>query len=130
MRSQIIDRIVERLGTLPAASTAAAGSFVPLGFPAVPLGRGEDRRLPDLDPANQWRFSPIGSRRAIFKRWASPRILQGRPIEATDRTGSQDVAVVNEAFARRFWDVADPLRRTIRVGERELVVVGVAKDGR
>ena len=128
VRSQIIDRIVERLGTLPGASTAAAGSFVPLGF----LGYlSVEVKIDGYSPRPGESMAFLTNRvtTGYFQTMGIP-ILQGRPIEATDRTGSQDVAVVNEAFARRFWDDADPLRRTIRVGERELVVVGVAKDGK
>jgi hypothetical protein len=40
------------------------------------------------------------------------------------------VAVVNEAFARRFWGTTDGVGRRIEVSGRPLTVVGVAGDGK
>ena len=57
-------------------------------------------------------------------------IVAGRSIEAADREGARPVAVVNQAFARRFWGAQNPIGRGIRVGDRELTVVGVAADGK
>jgi hypothetical protein len=41
------------------------------------------------------------------------------------------VAVVNEAFARRFWGASDPVGRRLHVfGDSYAIVVGVAADGK
>ena len=40
----------------------------------------------------------------------------GRDFSDSDRPGAEPVAIVNEAFARRFWEGASPLGRTIRIG--------------
>ena len=57
-------------------------------------------------------------------------IKRGRPIDASDRRGTQAVAVVNEAFARRFWGTSDPVGRHIRIYEVDINVVGIAGDGK
>lgn len=57
-------------------------------------------------------------------------ITRGRGLEATDREGTQRVALVNEAFAKRAWPGADPLGRRIRLGVSNdtVTVVGVTPD--
>ena len=58
-------------------------------------------------------------------------IKRGRAIEASDRQGTLAVAVVNEAFARRFWGTSDPIGRVLHVyGDSNMTVVGVAADGK
>jgi hypothetical protein len=67
------------------------------------------------------------------------RLLAGRDFGGGDVQGSEPVAIVNEAFARRFWDAASPIGRTIQIGhfkdrwlrpglERQTRVIGVAED--
>ena len=67
--------------------------------------------------------------RGYFELMGIP-IRQGRAIDATDRDGTLPVAVVNEAFARRFWGSADPVGRRLQVGGADLTVAGVAMDGK
>jgi predicted permease len=60
------------------------------------------------------------------------RLLRGRGIEPGDGFGSEKVAVVNEALARRFWPDKDPLGKTIDPDPGEnrgtFRVVGVVAD--
>jgi putative ABC transport system permease protein len=55
-------------------------------------------------------------------------VLSGREFSVADRAGSQPVAVVSEATARRFWPGGDALGRRIRVDDdgRWMTIVGVA----
>lgn len=61
---------------------------------------------------------------AVELRFVSPEYLAtlgiplrgGRDFDNNDATGREPVAIVNEAFARRFWKDALPLGRTIRIG--------------
>jgi hypothetical protein len=59
-------------------------------------------------------------------------IRRGRAIDGTDRKGTLPVAVVNEAFARRFWGTTDPIGRRLHVFDRDttVTVAGVAMDGK
>ena len=128
LRSQIVERIVERLAAVPGVRAASAGSFVPLGF----LGYASmEARVEGYAPKPGESMSFLTNRvtAEYFHTMGIP-IVRGRPIDATHRQGSQDVAVVNEAFARRFWNGLDPVGRTIRLANRQLAVVGVATDGK
>ena len=58
------------------------------------------------------------------------RLKSGRLFTSADRTDSQPVAIVNEAFARRYLAGADPLGKRVREGggDNWRVVVGVISD--
>jgi ABC-type antimicrobial peptide transport system permease subunit len=60
------------------------------------------------------------------------RRLAGRGFTAEDRPGGQRVAIVNEAFGRRFFAGRPPLGQRIRAGgpndRSELDIVGVVAD--
>jgi hypothetical protein len=62
-------------------------------------------------------------------------IVRGRAFAASDGTGAQTVAVVNEAFVRRYFPGDDPLGRRIGFGDQGApgywrTLVGVAADVR
>lgn len=55
-------------------------------------------------------------------------IMRGRPITDEDTATSRPVAVINEAFARKFLGNADPIGK--HFGNRHVEIVGVARDER
>ena len=60
-------------------------------------------------------------------------IVQGRSFAEADRPGAPLVAIVNQAFARRYWPGQDPLGKRVRLSGPEgpaTEVVGVARDGK
>ena len=61
--------------------------------------------------------------------------MRGREFGADDTESAPGVAVVNEAFARRYWPGQDPIGKRLRHARRRpdtaaLDVVGVVKDGK
>jgi predicted permease len=57
------------------------------------------------------------------------RIVQGHGFSSSDGGGATPVAMVNEAFARRYYNGGNPLGAWIRVDGRERQIVGVVEDG-
>jgi predicted permease len=60
-------------------------------------------------------------------------VVAGREFTSADRMDAPPVAVVNETFARYFFGEKDPLGRTFALGrekDKEITIVGVAKDGK
>ena len=57
-------------------------------------------------------------------------LLAGRDVDPGDRTGAPGVAVVNHAFARRFWPGGVAVGRRIETHRGAVEVVGVAADVR
>jgi predicted permease len=74
--------------------------------------------------------------------WATPEyfstlgihLLRGRPFTDVDRVGSPKVVLVNESAARRFWPNADPVGKSVTIGqggfEDGAQVIGVVADVR
>jgi hypothetical protein len=61
------------------------------------------------------------------------RLIAGRDIATTDRATAAKVAVVNEAFAGRHFPGANPIGRTIMVGQepsdrQPVEIVGIVQD--
>ncbi len=60
-------------------------------------------------------------------------ILRGRGITEQDTSTSRHVAVINQAFARKFFKNADPIGKYFgrdEMGSRLYEIVGIAKDAR
>jgi predicted permease len=57
-------------------------------------------------------------------------MLAGRDIAASDVAGLRPVAIVNRAFAERYWKGADPIGKKIEVWGQWRTVVGIAETAR
>jgi predicted permease len=55
-------------------------------------------------------------------------LLAGRGIQDSDTSTSQPVAVVNSAFARRFYDEASPIGRHFKSGDQVITIAGIVPD--
>jgi putative ABC transport system permease protein len=62
------------------------------------------------------------------------RLLRGRYFSDADRTGSEQVAIVNSTFAHRYFGAQDPIGKVLELGDSGLpqrsVVVGEVSDVR
>ena len=127
-RRVLVDRILEQLSVLPGVQAVAAASFVPLGFVGYwTVEPRVDGHVPA--PGESMTFLANYVSAGYFDLMRIP-ITRGRPIDASDRRGTQAVAVVNEAFARRFWGATDPVGRQLLILEVDITVVGIAGDGK
>ncbi|MGH8309989.1 MAG: FtsX-like permease family protein, partial [Steroidobacteraceae bacterium] len=133
-RAALVDRLLERVRALPGVERVAAA-------PNPPLERGMN--FPVDVPEN-----PDRAMGAVELRHVSPEYLAtlgiplrgGRDFAEHDATAAEPVAIVNEAFERRFWDGMRGTGRAIRIGhfkdrwavgpaaQRETHVIGVASD--
>ena len=55
-------------------------------------------------------------------------LVEGRDLEPSDDADAEPVAVVNEAFAERYWPGQGAVGRRVRVDRRWYTVVGVARQ--
>lgn len=109
-RDQLVDRLLERFRGMREIEYAAAA-------PSLPLERGRNfpvdtRERPDLAyGATELRLvSP-----AYFATLGVP-LVAGRDFGCEDVEGSEPVAIVNHAFASRFWGDSSAIGRTIQIG--------------
>jgi len=116
-------RVLQRLEGLPALASVAAANSVPLergvNTPMTIAGRR------DLTGTVEWRaVTP-----AYFETLGITRIA-GRSFEPTDLAGGPPVAIVNSAFARRYFGEASPIGHRIEIGRFRGAITTSVPDGR
>ncbi len=128
--SQLYKRIHDAVSRVPGVSSAALCLYSPPGGgwgagvwvdgrPAPP--RAEDNTAP-WDRVTPAYFETVGT-----------RIVEGRGISEHDTATSSSVAVVNEAFVRKFFGNENPVGQHFGrrpEASREFEIVGVAEDAR
>ncbi len=118
----------QRLAALPGVEEAALASWFPLGLAGC-KGTGvfvEGYQRP-LDEDATYEFVIVSPR--YFAAMRIP-LVAGRDFTDQDDAAAGKVAIVNEAFARRFWPDQDALGRRFRSGGLWRTIVGVAKTGK
>ncbi|HEX4232353.1 MAG TPA: ABC transporter permease, partial [Bryobacteraceae bacterium] len=123
-------RIQDSLSSVPGVSGAALCTYTPLSgnnwgggirVDGHPAPGPNDNNSAFWDRVTAGYFDVIGT-----------PILSGRGISEQDTATSRHVAVINEAFARKFFKNEDPIGRHFGQhgpgSEREYEVVGIAKD--
>jgi predicted permease len=128
---EIMKQIVERVRALPGVRAAGLADLVPvdLHFSSTPifLEGAPEERVDSAPRSLQGRISP-GYLAAM-----QTRLVGGRDFSESDIPGSEPVAIVNQAFARRFWPGQDALDKRFRIDSPRnplLRVVGVVQDGK
>lgn len=128
---QFADELLDRLRAIPGVQSAAMSTAAPLST----IGSfSVDLKLPERDAPEP---VEIGLRRVTpdFLDLLRIPLLAGRGIEASDRAGSEAVAVVNRSLARQLFGEADPIGRQIEMslggeGRTPHRIVGVMADVR
>jgi predicted permease len=122
--------IRDSVAALPGVTSAAFALYTPLSnnWSEPIFVEGKPQPGPDEDTTAAWtRVSPD-----FFEALGNP-IVRGRAIGEQDSERSQHVAVINEAFARKFFAGQDPIG--MHFGKTadsasDYEVIGVAKDAR
>lgn len=118
----------ERLAALPGVEEAALASWFPLGLTG---GKGSgvfvEGYVPPAGADETYEYAIVSQR--YFAALGIP-LLAGREFTEADDLGSEPVAIVNQAFAERFWPGRDPLGRRFRTRGAWRRVVGVTPTGR
>lgn len=132
-QAAFVKDLVDRIAARPGVQAAAAITTLFLD------------RLPEMSPIyvegrprpgpGEARFPvPYDGITPGFFRAFGMRLLQGRSFTAQDRADAPGVAIVNEAFAHRFWPDGQALGRRITYDPSDhpnwLTVVGVVADAR
>ena len=128
----LFGRIHDSLLSVPGVSAVAVCMYSPLSDNNWGAGVWVDGRPapgPNDEVSASWDRVTAGYFGAI----GNP-ILRGRGISDQDTATSQHVAVINEAFARKFFKNADPIGKYFsQTGmgvSRQYEIVGIAQDAR
>jgi predicted permease len=122
------DRMRERLRRIPGVQNASYSLYSPMegnnwssGISIA--GRPSD---PRRDGSSWNRIGP-----GYFDTLGT-RVRRGRPIDERDRQAAPHVAVVNEAFVRRYFATSDPIGQRLGIGDAshagDYEIVGVSED--
>src|SRR5947209_17768 len=120
--TQLLDRVREVPG-VEAASLARLMPFSYGVFSSANLGFDSYQPAPD----EQTNVSYIEVAEDYFKTMGIP-LLAGREFQRTDDENAVPVAIINETMAAKYWPGSDPVGQRIKVKDRWMQVVGVAKN--
>jgi len=109
---QVLDRIQQRVASLPGVSSVTFANGVP-GF-AMELIEIEGQPLP-LEPSLQPRSEILMVAPNYFDVMRLP-VASGRGLRPSDRTGADLVALVSEDFVARYFPNQPPIGRRFRIG--------------
>ena len=128
-RTSFIREVVRRVATIPGIDRAAMTSDLPGARPTITAALAIEDRAADSSQgltAELIRVSPD-----YFMLMQSP-LIRGRFFLESDEGGKQEVAIIDETTARRYWSGIDPVGRRLRLGENPslpwVTVVGIVKD--
>src|SRR5438874_3290766 len=128
--SPLYRRLHDAIASIPGVSSVALCLYSPLngGWGAGVWVDGHAAPGPLDDNSASWDRVTAG----FFDVIGNP-IVRGRGIASQDGSASRKVAVINEAFARKFFKNEDPIGKHFgreAGASRQFEVVGVAKDAR
>jgi macrolide transport system ATP-binding/permease protein len=126
---QLIDRVLEKVRALPGVRSA---SYSEVGLLAGTVSNSSIRILGRNDlPKSSVYFLSVGDN--FFSSMQMP-IAGGRPIDPRDRKGAPMVAVVNEQFAKTYFNSATPLGGQFTYAFDDykipIEIIGVVKDAK
>lgn len=122
------DQVLQIVRGVPGVTAAVGASDLPFQTPTMrrhllPPGQVADA---PLEPASGYAVSP-----GFFDTAKIP-LLHGRAFDASDRSESRPVVIVNESFARSAFGDRDPIGQTLRDGDEpqggDFEVVGMVGD--
>jgi predicted permease len=123
-------RVLDEVRPLPGVRDAGLLRVLPLGESIGDFGidvEGYDEAANGRAQAD-WQVATDGAAEALRE-----RLVRGRLLARGDDESAPDVAVINEAMARRYWGDRDPIGRRFRIGSSGrpfVAVVGVVGDVR
>jgi predicted permease len=126
---QFSRRLRERLLESPGVTGAAYSDSIPLGF-----GLGKWNNI-TVEGYAARRGENLGVHHAsvspgYFDVLRMP-LLAGRDFKPEDNGNAPRVMIVNESFARRFFDGSDPVGHRVQIeGGKPLTIVGMVKDSK
>jgi putative ABC transport system permease protein len=128
-RIQLFRQGLEQIRNLPEVEAAGGISFLPLGGRSFQIPfwiAGREQTTNQRSTLADFRGVTTG----FFETVRAP-IKHGRDFNEHDHAKAPLVAVVNETFARTYFDGADPIGQRFRLGLKDepyIEIVGVAGD--
>ncbi|HEV7746380.1 MAG TPA: ABC transporter permease [Pyrinomonadaceae bacterium] len=126
--NDFFQRLKQRLESLPGVERASAVTLLPFS--------GKDNLNVDFEIEGQpvsESSQPTTSLQVVqpdYFRTMGIRLIGGRDFDERDNADAQGVALINETFAKRYFNGEDPLSKRIKQGPATRTIVGVVGDVR
>ena len=119
------EELTDRLSSLPGVTAIGLTTIIPsqgnnstyYSLPGDDIQTDQDRKV------TNWLDITSG----YFEAMDVP-IVRGRGIEDSDRAGTGNVIVINEALAKRHWPDEDPIGREMVFSSSNSTIVGIAAN--
>src|SRR5437868_11799272 len=119
-------QLLDRVRTLPGVESATLNRVTPFSYKvysSAPLEIDGYQPAPNEQPTSEYNevaedyFATIGI-----------PIVSGREFARTDDERSPPVAIINETMAAKYWPGKNPLGQRLKVKDRWMEIVGIAKN--
>ena len=121
-------RLRDRVRSNPAVTDVSYANYAPLGTGSGPYASVDvEGYVPALGESRSINNSLVAP--GYFGVLRMP-LSMGRDFKESDDPASMPVAIVNESFARRYFNGASPVGRKIQFYGKWATVVGLAKDNK
>ena len=120
--TQLLDRVRE----IPGVESAALARLMPFSYGVFSEARLEfDGYQPAPDEQTSLSYMEAGE--DYFKTLGIP-LVAGREFQRADDESALPVAIINETMAAKYWPGKDPIGQRIKMKDRWLQIVGIAKN--
>jgi predicted permease len=119
--------VLDRLAALPGVASASAAQVVPIAGALWTRSIQVEGYTFRSDESEDVGFNAVGPR--YFATVSTP-LLSGREFDQRDTNAAKKVTIVNESFARYFFDGQSPLGRQVTSVRVTYEIVGVVRDAK
>src|SRR5258708_1123529 len=126
-RALLYQRIVERLAAIPGVESAGATNDLPFSGSRSSSSFKIEGRPPKPDEVWQADYRVVSP---AYMEAMHMRLIQGRRFSVHDNQDAPNVAIVSQAFAKKFFPDQDPLGHRIDSHGGFLEIVGVIGDAK
>lgn len=118
--------LLAKIQLIPGVEAAALASWTPLGFDSA------DRTIVTAEGYVAQRHESMeiefASVSPDYVRTMRIQLVSGREFTSSDTDKSQPVAIVNQAFAQRYWPNQDAVGKSVQAESKGFMVVGVSQN--
>ena len=119
-------QLLDRVRTLPGVESAALTRVIPFSynvFSSAPIEVDGYQPPPNEQPTVEY----IEVTEDYFTTLGIP-IVSGREFMRTDDENAPPLAIINETMAAKYWPGNDPVGQRLKVKDRWLQIVGIARN--
>jgi predicted permease len=129
--AQFYDQLTERLASVPGVTSASSAQVPAIANSSSSTSITVEGYVPQGDNDSNANYNSVGA--DYFRTLGTP-LVAGREFTPGDHLTAAKVALVNEAFVRRFFNGQQAIGRRLGRGgsrkELDITIVGVVKDAK